>query len=209
VKTSATLSKNYKPLTRNFNKKITQPVQMNLQGQFLIATPQMPDPRFQETVIYVCAHTDEGVMGLVVNQPVPYISLADVMRSTNIPVIAEKLPTVYIGGPMEIESSFCLYSSEYKAINYIDVTDTVCLSRDVEILHDISQGKGPERYIFILGYSGWAPGQLENELKVNGWLTVPSNDKILFQTPDDKKWREAAKEYGIDITLFGDVIGNA
>lgn len=182
---------------------------MNLQGQFLIATPQMPDPRFQETVIYICAHTNEGAMGLVVNHPVPYVSLADVMRSVNVPVATENLPHVYIGGPMEVESSFCLYSSEYKATNYINVTDTVCLSRDVEILHAISQGKGPDHYIFILGYSGWAPGQLENELKVNGWLTVPPNDKILFNTPDDKKWQEAAKEYGIDISLFGDVIGNA
>ncbi len=182
---------------------------MNLQGQFLIATPQMPDPRFQETVVFICAHTDEGAMGLVVNHPVPQVTLADIMRSAKIPVNQDNLPSVYIGGPLEVESSFCLYSSEYTAKNYIDVTDTVCLSRNGEILYDISEDKGPEHYIFVLGYSGWAPGQLENELKVNGWLTVPSNDKILFQTTDDKKWQAAAKEYGIDISLFGDVIGNA
>lgn len=182
---------------------------MNLQGQFLIATPQMPDPRFKETVIYICAHTEEGAMGLVINQPIPHINLADIMEKTEIAVTDDRLPQVYIGGPMEVEASFFLYSAEYRAKNYIDISETVSLSRDPDILVDISNGKGPESYIFVLGYSGWAAGQLENELKVNGWLTMPGNDKILFQTPDDMKWRQAAKEYGVDIALFGDFIGNA
>jgi len=182
---------------------------MDLQGQFLIATPQMPDPRFRETVIYLCAHTDEGAMGLVINQPIPHITLSDVLRSANMSVPATPLPPVYIGGPMEVETSFFLYSSDYRAKTFLEITDNVCLSREPEILQDIARGKGPRDYIFILGYAGWAPGQIENELKVNGWLALPANDKILFNTADDEKWHLAAKEHGIEISLFGDVIGNA
>ncbi len=181
----------------------------SLQGHFLIATPQMPDTRFQERVIYMCAHSDEGAMGLTVNHPVPDVTLADIFRSANLSVPDTKLPKVYLGGPVEMDTGFFLFSSEYESANILEVTSTVSLSRDPEILHDIWEGSGPSDFLFALGYAGWAPGQLENELSMNGWLTLPAEDDVLFNTPDELKWKKAAKSYGINIALFGDVIGSA
>ena len=182
---------------------------MNLQNHFLIATPQMPDPRFRQTVVYICAHTHEGAMGLVVNQPVEHLDFADIIVSDLLDLKSQQLPTIHLGGPMELETGFFLYSAEYKTKQCLEISETVALSRDQEILLDICRGRGPQKYIFLIGYAGWAPGQLESELKMNGWLTIPANDEILFETPDALKWQRAAKEYGIDIKLFGDVIGNA
>ena len=181
----------------------------SLQGYFLIATPQMPDPRFSEALIYICAHNDEGTMGLIVNQPIPDVGLADIMESADIPVPENDLPPVYLGGPVESESAFFLYSSEYVAPHYLDVSESIYLTRDPQLLYDVSEGKGPDSYLVALGYAGWGPGQLENELTVDGWLTLPASTDIVFHTPDDAKWQKAAQLYGIDISLFGDVVGSA
>ncbi|MCK5231571.1 MAG: YqgE/AlgH family protein [Desulfobulbaceae bacterium] len=181
----------------------------SLQGHFLIATSQMPDPRFKERVIYMCTHTDEGAMGLTVNQPVPNVTLADIFRSANLTVPDRSFPNVYMGGPVEMDTGFFLFSSEYEPKNFIRVTPTVSLSRDPEILREIWKGQGPEEFIFALGYAGWAAGQLEGELIMNGWLTLPAEDEVLFNTPDEFKWKKAADRFGIDIALFGDVIGTA
>ena len=181
----------------------------SLQGNFLIATPQMPDPRFQEQVIYICSHTDsEGAMGLVVNYPSAY-SLSEIFKSANIDVADSDWPHIYIGGPVEVETAFFLYSSDYFTEQSLTISDDVSMSRNPQILNDIAKGGGPEHYLFVLGYAGWAPGQLESELKVNGWLTLPAEIDILFNTPDDLKWKKAAEKYGIDISLFSDQIGTA
>ena len=181
----------------------------SLQGYFLISTPQMPDPRFKERVVYICAHTDEGAMGLIVNQPVNEVRLADVFLSVGSKVPKGNLPSVYLGGPVGLNSAFFLYSSDYKREGQMLVCEGVALSSDLAILDDISRKIGPQNYIFALGYSGWAPGQLENELTVNGWLALPGDEEILFHTPDELKWKRVAEKHGINITLFGDVIGNA
>ncbi len=181
----------------------------SLQGYFLISTPKMPDPRFQERVVYMCAHTEEGAMGIVVNQPTLDISFEDILRSADIPVPETKFPPIYLGGPVEMNAAFFLYTSEYNVKNQMAISQTVCLSSEPQILKDVASGEGPESYIFALGYAGWGPGQLENELTANGWLTLPSDDKVLFHTPDEMKWKSAAELYGIDITTFEDVIGNA
>jgi len=181
----------------------------SLQGHFLIATPQMPDPRFRGMVLYMCVYTHEGAMGIIINQPTTEITMADIFRQAEIPVPSGKLPPVRMGGPVELDSAFFLYSSDYISRHYLVVSDTVHLSRDPGILHDIALGKGPKDYIFTVGYSGWAPGQLENELKVHGWLTAPADMEILFRTPDEHKWKAAIKKLGIDISLFGDQVGFA
>ena len=181
----------------------------SLQGQFLIATSQMPDPRFQEQVVYMCAHNEEGAMGLVINQPIPNVTMADILRSAKIPVPEGVLPPVYMGGPVEVDTAFFLFSSEYETEHYLEVSPTVRLSRDPQILQDLGRGQGPKEYIFLIGYAGWASGQLENELSMNGWLTLPAEDEVLFRTPDDQKWQKAARKHGIDIELYGDVIGTA
>ncbi|MBU0674572.1 MAG: YqgE/AlgH family protein [Proteobacteria bacterium] len=181
----------------------------SLQGCFLIATTRMPDPRFQKQVVYICAHsTEEGAMGLVINHPTDH-NLAEVMAGADLPVPPGGLPEIYLGGPVEPEAGFFLFSSEYETEQCIKITESTCLSNDIEILRNISRGCPPARYLFALGYSGWAPGQLESELTNNGWLTLPANDDIIFDTPDSLKWQKAANLLGIDITTFDDMPGRA
>lgn len=180
----------------------------SLRGTFLLATSKMPDPRFKEQIIYLCSHDDTGAMGFVINQPSPH-SLADIFKSVKVESIEQDWPPVYFGGPVEGEAAFFLYSADYVSEHSLDVGEGVRLSRDPQILHDIAQGSGPLHYIFLLGYAGWGPGQLETELRVNGWLSLPADQSILFDTPDRDKWHKAAKRFGIDIVLFDDQIGSA
>lgn len=181
----------------------------SLSGHFLISTPQMPDPRFQEQVIYLCAHSDEGAMGLVVNNPNNMITLLDIFHSANLPIPEHPLPPVYIGGPVEMESGFLLYSTDYSSTHELIVCPEISLSRDMKLLEDIANDKGPKHFLFLLGYAGWGPGQLETELMDNSWLTVPGDFDVLFNTPDEEKWKRAAGNFGVDISVFGDVIGSA
>ena len=181
----------------------------SLKGSFLIATSQMPDPRFNKQVVYICAHSEkEGAMGLVINHPSAH-NLAEILHGADLPVPDVALPLVYLGGPVELEAAFFLFTSDYDTTHYIEVADNIRLSRDPEILHDISQGNLPRHFIFLLGYAGWAPGQLEHELTDNGWLTLPAHDDVLFDTPDEEKWQKAAERHGIDISTFGDIVGSA
>jgi putative transcriptional regulator len=180
-----------------------------LAGAFLLSTPQMPDPRFAEQVIYICSHSDEGAVGIAINKPDPGITLDDVLRSSNLPVPPELNRLVYIGGPVEPNAAFILYRSDYITEQQLEVSQTVSLSRNNKVLEDIAYGRGPEKYLFAVGYAGWGPGQLEQELVSQGWLTIPADDSIIFDVPDEEKWRLAAAQYGIDISTFQDYIGNA
>lgn len=181
----------------------------SLAGSFLVSTPQMPDPRFEEHVIYICAHNADGAMGVSINRPNHIFSLAEILQGASLPVPKKPLPPVYIGGPVELESAFILYLSDYHAEHRLDISDTVSLTRETKVLEDISKGEGPSTYLFILGYTGWGPGQLEQELVENGWLNLPANDTIIFDTADDLKWKAAAMQIGIDIATFKDVTGYA
>ncbi|NOX25461.1 MAG: YqgE/AlgH family protein [Deltaproteobacteria bacterium] len=182
----------------------------SLQGNFLIATPQMPDPRFQKQVILLCSHSDKGAMGLIINRPAPY-SICEILRAARLSVNCEgEWPPIYSGGPVEPETAFFLYGMDYKNKNdYVSVSPGLNLSRDSGILVDIAHGRGPKKYLLLLGYAGWAAGQLEAELSRNGWLTVPGENEILFDTPDEMKWQRSAAGYGIDISLYSDVAGSA
>jgi len=185
------------------------PVIDTLTGTFLISTPKMPDPRFEEQVIYICAHSHEGAMGVAINKPNKLFTIPEILRGANLPVPEIDLPPVYIGGPVELESAFILYQSDYRTDYQLEISPTVSLSRESKILEDIANSNGPDKYLFILGYAGWGPGQLEAELLDDGWLTVPADDHVIFDIPDNEKWRTAAMHYGIDISTFGDVIGYA
>lgn len=180
-----------------------------LAGNFLVSTPQMPDPRFREQVIYLCSHNKEGAMGLVINNPNQFITMMDILHGANMPLPTHPLPPVYIGGPVEMEAGFILFSSEYTARHQLEVSTRVSLSRDASLLEDIARGRGPKNFLFLLGYAGWGPGQLEVELTANGWLTVPGDFDVLFNTPDEFKWRLAASRFGIDISMYGDFVGSA
>lgn len=180
-----------------------------LTGSFLLSTPQMPDPRFEEHLIYICAHSEEGTMGLAINRPNPAFCMEEVLKGAHLAIPEKELPPIHIGGPVELESAFILYRSEYHTQHKIQVSNTVALTRETRVLEDIAQGGGPEAYLFVLGYTGWGPGQLEKELVDHGWLTLPANDDIIFDMPDEMKWKAAAMQYGIDITVFEDQIGYA
>lgn len=181
----------------------------DLTGSFLVSTPQMPDPRFEEQVIYICAHSQEGAMGLAINKPNSAFSMAEVLQGADLPIPESTLPPVYVGGPVELESAFILYAATYKTEYQLEVSATISLSRETRVLQDIAEERGPEKYLFLLGYTGWGPGQLERELVDDGWLTVPADDMIIFDLPNEMKWKAAALQYGIDISTFGDVIGYA
>jgi len=181
----------------------------SLVGKFLISTPQMPDSRFSEHVIYICAHSADGAMGVAINQPNFFIPFAEILRGVQLPIPENKLPPVHIGGPVDLKSAFILFFSDYDTQNKIDVSPTVSLTREIKVLEDIANGSGPAKYLFILGYTGWGPGQLEVELVNKGWLTVPASDEIIFQMNDNLKWKAAAMQLGIDISIFEDQIGYA
>ncbi len=185
----------------------SRPEPNSLAGSFLVSTPRMPDPRFEEHVIYICAHNEEGAMGVSINRPNHIFSLAEILQGAHLPIPDKKLGPVYIGGPVELESAFILYLSDYSVEHKLDISETVSLTRETKVLEDIARGVGPSTYLFILGYTGWGPGQLENELLENGWLSLPASDNIIFDMPDELKWKAAAMQYGIDIATFEDVIG--
>ena len=190
-------------------KQSKKPIIDTLTGSFLLSTPQMPDPRFAEQVIYICSHGHEGAVGIAVNKPNAQLSLDDVLHSNGLPIPENLHSSIYIGGPVEPNAAFILYRSDYVTEQHIEVSSTVYLSRNTLVLEDIAYGRGPEKFLFAIGYAGWGPGQLEQELVSQGWLTIPAEDSIIFDVPDDEKWKRAAAIYGIDISTFQDCIGNA
>ncbi len=181
----------------------------SLTGFFLISTAKMPDPRFAEQVILICEHNSYGAMGVAVNKPNPMLSMEGVLQNAGIRVPEHSLPPVYIGGPVEAEAAFLLYSSDYHTDFQLKVTPYISISRHRQVLEDIAAGRGPEKYLLIAGYAGWGPGQLEAELVNDGWLALPSSNHIIFDLPDMEKWRGAAIQHGIDIFTFGDISGCA
>ncbi len=188
---------------------LAQPIIDSLTGSFLLSTPQMPDPRFSEQVIYICSHSHEGAVGIAVNKPDFSISLEEVLASNSYPVPECLKGNIYIGGPVEPSAAFILYGSDYHTEQHLEVSSSVYMTRDTRVLEDIGHGRGPEKFLFAVGYAGWGPGQLEQELVREGWLTIPAQDSIIFDVPDEEKWQRAAALYGIDISIYQDCIGNA
>ncbi len=181
----------------------------SLAGHFLISTPQMPDPRFARQVVYICSHDEEGAMGVAVNTVHPAISFAEILQGLGMASPEAPVSEVYIGGPVDIGSAFILFNSEYRAEHQLNVSGNVALTREMKVLEDIISGVGPEEYLFILGYAGWGPGQLESELIRQGWLALPATEDIIFRMDNNSKWKAAGMQYGIDITIYEDEAGYA
>lgn len=178
-----------------------------LDGQLLIAMPSMSDRRFARAVIYMCAHSADGAMGLIVNQRAPHISFSELLGQLSIdgdggeePPAAEAVDVdVHVGGPVETGRGFVLHSADYFAANSTLPIDTeVSLTATVDILKAIANGKGPSRAMLALGYAGWRPGQLEDEIQANGWLHCPSDLDLLFDRNLDLKYERALSKIGID-----------
>lgn len=183
-----------------------------LDGQLLVAMPLMTDKRFARSVIYICAHSAEGAMGLIVNQRAPNIRFAELLQRLSIsPNEGEALGEdidldVHVGGPVETERGFVLHSADYfKAESTLPIDESVCLTATIDILRDIAKGTGPDKALLALGYAGWAPGQLENEIQNNGWLNCPADPEIIFDPEVDRKYQRALGKIGIDpIRLVND-----
>ena len=181
----------------------------SLVGYFLVSTLQMPDARFEERVVYICSHNENGALGVVINRPDRDLSFAQVLREMGMEVSSANLPAVYIGGPVALDAAFILYRSHSYQGNRIDITDNISLSREKELLELIVEANNPCDYLFIVGYVGWAFGQLELELLDNSWLVVPGDEQVIFDLPNREKWKAAAAYYGVDITIFNENVGYA
>ena len=181
-----------------------------LTGQLLIAMPQMNDPRFERAVIYICAHTADGAMGLVVNREIEALTFPDLLKQLNIDaeVVDDKIQVLF-GGPVETGRGFVLHSSDYVQNTTMLVDKRVGLTATMEVLKDIASGNGPRLNILALGYAGWGPGQLDAEIQANGWLSVPADDGLVFDNDLDKKWERALAKIGIDFSMLSGDAGHA
>ena len=189
-----------------------------LDGQMLIAMPAMSDDRFSRAVIYVCAHSTEGAMGIIVNQPAANISFPDLLVQLEVIPAAERieLPTkagavkVLKGGPVETGRGFVLHSADFFIeTSTLPIDEGICLTATLDILKAIANGKGPISAILALGYAGWAPGQLENEIQQNGWLHCAADPELIFGTDTDRKYEKALRKIGIDPGMLSSEAGHA
>lgn len=181
-----------------------------LTGQFLVAMPSMPDPRFERSVVYICSHGPNGAMGIVVNRLFNEANFLMLLEQLNISVSSSTphLP-VHFGGPVETGRGFVLHSSDYMREGSVPIDGAIALSATIEILQAIADGGGPQRLLMALGYSGWGAGQLENEMKANGWLTIPADEEILFDVDVGAKWERALAKIGISPELLSGDAGHA
>lgn len=189
-----------------------------LEGQFLIAMPSMADNRFEHSVIYICSHSEQGAMGLIVNQVAKHLSLEELLIQLNIvdDGNAIRLPSqvrdmdVLKGGPVEVERGFVLHSDDFQLNqSTLSIDNGICLTATLEILRALAEGTGPRQAMLALGYAGWAPGQLEEEIQANGWLTAPADPEILFDKDAEHKWQRALGSLGIDPAMLFSDAGHA
>jgi len=179
-------------------------------GQLLVAMPQMRDARFTRSVIYICAHTGDGAMGLVVNRLVGSLTFPDLLQQLNIDARGKgEHIRIRSGGPVETGRGFVLHSTDYVDDATLRVGDTIGLTATIDILKDIAAGSGPRRSILALGYAGWGPGQLDAELQANAWLTVPADEELLFDDALNDKWERSLHKIGVDSAFLTGDAGHA
>lgn len=179
-------------------------------NNLLVAMPSMSDGFFSRSVIYVCAHSSAGAMGIVINQRLPDVQFHDLLSQLHLPksqLVVE--PIVHFGGPVETGRGFVLHSTDFMREDTVRINDSMCITGTIDILRAIAEGKGPNRSIFALGYAGWGAGQLEKEMQENSWITAPADDEIIFNTDLPKKWDRALERLGINPLLLSPEIGHA
>ena len=180
------------------------------EGQLLVAMPTMPDPRFERSVIYLCAHSEEGAMGIVVNKPLESLSFSELLEQLEIETDSvDNSIMVHFGGPVEAARGFVLHSADYVHDATMMVDDEFALTATVDVLKALAEGDGPQHSLLALGYAGWAPGQLDEEIQNNGWLTVPADEEVVFHLQNDVKWQSAVARLGVDISNLSGEVGHA
>ncbi len=189
-----------------------------LDGQMLIAMPNIGDPRFERSVIYLCAHSAEGAMGIVVNKTAGDISFADLLERLEIVATGDKIELssqamnmpVQMGGPVETGRGFVLHTSDYFSSDCtLPIDDGVGLTATIEVLRAIASDQGPRQALLALGYSGWGPGQLESEIQSNGWLHCKADEALIFTSDLEAKYEMAMSRIGVDPALLSMDAGHA
>src|ERR1700694_827782 len=189
-----------------------------LDGQMLIATPTMQDERFNRSLIYMCAHSAEGAMGIIVNQPAANINFPDLLVQLDVIPAAARIQrppraggvVVLKGGPVETGRGFVLHTADFFIENStLPIDEGICLTATLDILKAIAKGKGPESAVLALGYAGWAAGQLENEIQENGWLHCPADPELIFGPDTEGKYGKALRKIGIDPGMLSSESGHA
>lgn len=182
----------------------------SLEGKLLIAMPGMGDPRFEKSVIFMCAHSEDGALGLIVNKPASDLQFSTLLERLGLDGDPKREIRVHFGGPVENGRGFVLHSSDYRSnTSTLHVNDTFGMTATLDVLEDIANGEGPASALLALGYSGWGPGQLEAEILRNGWLTCDARPEIVFDADDDGKWRAALGVLGIDPLMLSSDAGRA
>ena len=182
----------------------------SLTGQLLVAMPNMADPRFSRSVVYLCAHSADGAMGLVVNRLIDSLSFDSLLEQLGVELetLDSDMP-VHFGGPVESSRGFVLHSTDYLQDSTLVIEDDIALTATVDVLKAIARGEGPAQRVLALGYAGWAPGQLDAEIQANGWLLVPADHQLVFGLDNQGKWQQAMAKLGIDLSLLSNEAGHA
>lgn len=180
-----------------------------LNGQLLIAMPSMPDPRFGRSVLYLCAHSADGAMGLIINRAFGEVRFADLMGQLGIEGPTALDRPVHFGGPVDSSRGFVLHSTDFQAEQTLVVDDNVALTATRDILQAMATGTGPDHAIFALGYASWAPGQLDSEIQANDWLTAPADRDLIFDLDLETKWERAIARLGFSPAMLSGHAGHA
>jgi len=184
---------------------------INLRSHILIAMPSLHQDVFNKSITLICEHSDsDGAMGIILNQPTS-INAFELLSQLSIPSDAHDLKQqpVYVGGPVETECGFVLHDNDYNWDASIRVNDEICLTSSNLILHELAEGRSPSNFRIALGYAGWAPGQLEAEIKSNAWLTINYQKDLVFNPPAEKQWLAAGNLLGVDLNLLTSGAGHA
>ncbi len=180
-----------------------------LTGQLLIAMPSLDDPHFVRGVIYLCAHTPEGAMGIMLNRPLEQPSFEDLLRQLDIaPLPPARRIRLCAGGPVDHARGFVLHTADWIDEGSLRVDDSLALTASLDILKAIANGAGPRRGLLALGYVGWGPGQLDAEFQKNTWLSAPADEALVFDADHETKWRRALAKLRIDPLLLSDNAGH-
>ena len=186
------------------------PMETSLAGQVLIAMPSMGDARFSQTVIYMCAHSRDGAMGIVVNRPLAQPSFDDLLKQLKIdPVPPARTVGLCSGGPVENGRGFVLHTTDWTDEASLKVDGKLALTASLDILKAIAIGGGPEKGILALGYAGWGPGQLDSEMQQNAWLSAPADLGVIFDAEHNTKWRRALAVLHVDPMMLSGAAGRA
>jgi len=183
---------------------------LSLAGQVLIAMPALADQNFHRSVIYLCAHTGEGAMGIVINRPLASPTFHDLLKQLKVdPVPPARTIRLLSGGPVDNARGFVLHTTDWTSDSSLQVDDRLALTASLDVLKAIASGGGPRDGLLALGYAGWGPGQLDRELQANSWLNAPADLSILFDAEHETKWRRALATLRIDPLLLSDTAGHA